>query len=77
MGQHPGVGRQPAGHRQVRSEPPGLERDAGRIITVSSLAGKEPKPKLSAYASSKAAVIAFTKVLGQELAATNIAKVTR
>jgi NAD(P)-dependent dehydrogenase (short-subunit alcohol dehydrogenase family) len=49
-----------------------IERNSGRIITVASLAGKEPKPKLSAYAASKAGVIAFTKALGQELASTNI-----
>ncbi len=49
-----------------------IERNYGRIITVASLAGKEPKPRLSAYAASKAGVIAFTKALGQELAATRI-----
>ena len=49
-----------------------IERNSGRIVTVASLAGKEPKPKLSAYAASKAGVIAFTKALGQELALTNI-----
>jgi 2-dehydro-3-deoxy-L-rhamnonate dehydrogenase (NAD+) len=49
-----------------------VERDSGRIVTVASLAGKEPKAKLSAYAASKAAVIAFTKALGQELATTGI-----
>jgi len=48
------------------------ERNQGRIVTVASLAGKEPKPNLSAYAASKAAVIAFTKALGQELATTTI-----
>lgn len=52
---------------------PGMvERNSGRIVTVASLAGKEPKPKLSAYAASKAGVIAFTKAMGQELATTNI-----
>ena len=49
-----------------------IERNNGRIITVASLAGKEPKPGLSAYAASKAGVIALTKTLGQELATTNI-----
>ncbi len=49
-----------------------IERNYGRIVTVASLAGKEPKPRLSAYAASKAGVIAFTKSLGQELALTNI-----
>jgi 2-dehydro-3-deoxy-L-rhamnonate dehydrogenase (NAD+) len=49
-----------------------IERNSGRIVTVASLAGKEPKPRLSAYAATKAGVIAFTKALGQELALTNI-----
>ena len=49
-----------------------IARNSGRIITVASLAAKEPKPKLSAYAATKAGVIAFTKALGQELATTNI-----
>jgi 3-oxoacyl-[acyl-carrier protein] reductase len=49
-----------------------IERNSGRIVTVASLAGKEPKPRLSAYAASKAGVIAFTKALGQELALTEI-----
>ena len=49
-----------------------IERNSGRIVTVASLAGKEPKPGLSAYAASKAGVIAFTKALGQELATTDI-----
>jgi 2-dehydro-3-deoxy-L-rhamnonate dehydrogenase (NAD+) len=49
-----------------------IERNSGRIVTVASLAGKEPKSKLSAYAASKAGVIALTKSLGQELATTNI-----
>lgn len=49
-----------------------IEQNSGRIVTVASLAGKEPKPGLSAYAASKAGVIAFTKALGQELATSNI-----
>jgi NAD(P)-dependent dehydrogenase (short-subunit alcohol dehydrogenase family) len=49
-----------------------MAHNYGRIVTVASLAGKEPKPKLAAYAASKAAVIALTKTLGQELATTNI-----
>ena len=49
-----------------------IARNCGRIVTVASLAGKEPKPRLSAYAASKAGLIAFTKALGQELATTNI-----
>jgi 3-oxoacyl-[acyl-carrier protein] reductase len=45
---------------------------AGRIVNVASVAGKEGNPNASAYSSSKAAVIALTKSLGKELAATEI-----
>ncbi|MDJ0941817.1 MAG: SDR family NAD(P)-dependent oxidoreductase [Kiloniellales bacterium] len=44
----------------------------GRIVNVASLAGKEGTPNASAYSAAKAGVIAFTKSLGKELAATNI-----
>ena len=44
----------------------------GRIITISSMAGKEGNPKASHYSASKAGVIAFTKSLGKELAEENI-----
>ncbi len=44
----------------------------GRIVTISSMAGKEGNPKASHYSSSKAGVIAFTKSLGKELAEENI-----
>ena len=40
----------------------------GRIINMSSLAAVRPKPFLSAYAASKAGVIAFTQSLAQEVA---------
>jgi NAD(P)-dependent dehydrogenase (short-subunit alcohol dehydrogenase family) len=40
----------------------------GRIINMSSLAAKRPKPYLSAYAASKAAVVALTGSLAQEVA---------
>ncbi|MDQ0392585.1 SDR family NAD(P)-dependent oxidoreductase [Labrys monachus] len=39
----------------------------GRIVNVSSIAGKEGNPTASAYSASKAAVIGFTKSLGKEL----------
>jgi 2-dehydro-3-deoxy-L-rhamnonate dehydrogenase (NAD+) len=45
----------------------------GRIVNVSSVAGKEGNPKAPAYSSMKAAVIALTKSLGKELAGYNIA----
>jgi 2-dehydro-3-deoxy-L-rhamnonate dehydrogenase (NAD+) len=44
----------------------------GRIVNLSSVAGKEGNPKAPAYSSMKAAVIALTKSLGKELAAYNI-----
>jgi 2-dehydro-3-deoxy-L-rhamnonate dehydrogenase (NAD+) len=44
----------------------------GRIVNISSVAGKEGNPKAPAYSSMKAAVIGFTKSLGKELAAYNI-----
>ncbi|MFL2520279.1 MAG: SDR family NAD(P)-dependent oxidoreductase [Alphaproteobacteria bacterium] len=44
----------------------------GRIVTISSMAGKDGNPNASHYSSSKAGVIAFTKSLGKELAEENI-----
>jgi len=44
----------------------------GRIVNVSSIAGKEGNPNAVAYSSMKAGVIALTKSLGKELAAYNI-----
>lgn len=44
----------------------------GRIVNVASVAGKEGNPNASAYSASKAAVIAMTKSLGKETAATGI-----
>ena len=40
----------------------------GRIVNISSVAGKEGNPTASAYSASKAAVIGLTKSLGKELA---------
>ena len=39
----------------------------GRIVNISSIAGKEGNPNAAAYSSSKAAVIGLTKSLGKEL----------
>jgi NAD(P)-dependent dehydrogenase (short-subunit alcohol dehydrogenase family) len=49
-----------------------IERDYGRIVNVSSIAGKEGNPNAAAYSASKAAVIALTKSLGKETADRNI-----
>jgi NAD(P)-dependent dehydrogenase (short-subunit alcohol dehydrogenase family) len=40
----------------------------GRIVNMSSLAAVKPKPFVSAYAASKAAVVALTRSLAQEVA---------
>jgi 3-oxoacyl-[acyl-carrier protein] reductase len=44
----------------------------GRIVNMSSLAGKHGLPNLSIYSAASAAVIAFTKALALELADTEI-----
>lgn len=44
----------------------------GRIVNLSSLAGKEGTPNAPAYSASKAGVIALTKSLGKELAMTGV-----
>jgi 2-dehydro-3-deoxy-L-rhamnonate dehydrogenase (NAD+) len=44
----------------------------GRIVNVSSVAGKEGNPNASAYSASKAAVIGMTKSLGKEVAGRGI-----
>jgi 3-oxoacyl-[acyl-carrier protein] reductase len=56
-----------------RAVVPGMvERGYGRIVLVSSIAGKEGNPMAPAYSASKAAVIALTKVLGKDLAQTGV-----
>ena len=40
----------------------------GRVINISSLAAKRPKPQVSAYAASKAAIVALSQSLAQEVA---------
>ena len=50
-----------------------LRQRYGRIVTISSVAGKEGNPNASAYSTAKAGVIALTKSLGKELAGENIA----
>lgn len=45
----------------------------GRIVNLSSVAGKEGNPNAPAYSSTKAGVLALTKSLGKELAGYNIA----
>lgn len=45
----------------------------GRIVNLSSVAGKEGNPNAPAYSSTKAGVLALTKSLGKELAKYDIA----
>ncbi|NKJ49017.1 3-oxoacyl-ACP reductase [Burkholderia sp. SG-MS1] len=49
-----------------------LKQGYGRIVNISSVAGKEGNPNASHYSASKAAVIGLTKSLGKELATKNI-----
>ena len=45
-----------------------VESGYGRIVNISSVAGKEGNPNASSYSTAKAAVLGFTKSLGKELA---------
>jgi 3-oxoacyl-[acyl-carrier protein] reductase len=47
-------------------------RGYGRVVMIASIAGREGNPLLPAYSASKAAVIAFTKSLGRDLAGTGV-----
>lgn len=49
------------------------KQNYGRIVMLSSVAGKDGNPNASAYSAAKAAIIALTKSLGKELATTGIA----
>jgi 3-oxoacyl-[acyl-carrier protein] reductase len=49
-----------------------LAKNAGRIVNIASISGKEGNPNMSAYASAKAGVIGFTKALGKEVATKGI-----
>lgn len=57
----------------VRAFVPGMiERGRGEVVLYSSLGGWVPARKLSAYASSKAAVNAYAEVLEQECRGTGV-----
>ena len=49
-----------------------IKNNYGRIVNISSVAGKDGNANASAYSSAKAAVIGLTKSLGKELAKYNI-----
>ena len=56
-----------------RAVVPGMQRrNYGRIVNIASIAGKEGNPNAAAYSAAKAGVIALTKSLGKELAASNV-----
>ncbi len=50
-----------------------IDRGYGRIVNVSSVAGKEGNPNASPYSAAKAGVIALTKSLAKEVAQHDIA----
>lgn len=50
-----------------------MKKYYGRIVNISSVAGKEGNPNIAAYSAAKAGVLGLTKSLGKELAATGIA----
>ena len=49
-----------------------IKNNYGRIVNISSIAGKEGNPNAMPYSAAKAGVIALTKSLGNELAENNI-----
>jgi len=49
-----------------------LEQRYGRIISISSSAGKVGSPNLAVYSAAKGAIIGFTKALARELAQTGV-----
>jgi 3-oxoacyl-[acyl-carrier protein] reductase len=48
------------------------QRQYGRVVNIASIAGKEGNPNMTAYSSTKAAVIGFTKSVAKEVATENI-----
>lgn len=51
-------------------------RNYGRIVNISSVAGKEGNPKLSAYSAAKAGVIGLTKLAAHDIAVNAITPAT-
>ena len=52
--------------------PPMIARRRGRILSVASIAGFMPVPRLAAYAASKAYVLSLTEALSEELRGTGV-----
>jgi NAD(P)-dependent dehydrogenase (short-subunit alcohol dehydrogenase family) len=56
-----------------RAALPGMvSRGYGRIVNLSSVAGKEGNPMAAAYSAAKAAVIGMTKSIGKDVATTGV-----
>lgn len=49
-----------------------LQNNYGRIVNIASIAAKEGNPNAAHYSASKAGLVALTKSLGKELAASNV-----
>lgn len=49
-----------------------IEGGYGRIVSIASVAGKQGNPSMAAYSAAKGGVIALTKALGLELAASGV-----
>ena len=49
-----------------------VAQDYGRIVNISSDAGKEGAPRMPAYSAAKAGVIGLTRALGREFAKTGV-----
>jgi len=52
--------------------PPMRRQNAGRIVNLASIAGKEGNASMTPYSAAKVGVIALTKALGKELAETEV-----
>ncbi|PRO66748.1 SDR family NAD(P)-dependent oxidoreductase [Alkalicoccus urumqiensis] len=60
-------------HNMTKAALPYMKaRDQGKLLFISSLAGKIPSPKASVYAASKHAVIGYARAVRMELAGTNV-----
>ena len=62
-----------AAFRATRTVLPGmLARGSGAIVSIASIAAWDPSPSEIAYSTSKAALVAFTRALAKEVAATGV-----
>jgi 3-oxoacyl-[acyl-carrier protein] reductase len=49
-----------------------LRRQAGKVVNIASISGKEGNPNMVAYSAAKAAVIGLTKALAKEVATSGV-----